>query len=164
MSGRGGWDELKDTEQAPQGRRGHQAPDPSLHDPSFGNRCSLELPSAPLWWCLLSFPFSTPGTLCSFYPLFWFFQGSCWFLSLRNNTLPLFTIPWNFFLLKPCSLPFHFTETQLQVHIFNADFSHSLLHIILRWEQLGFSSAPKKGNLWTFLWRANGQGISQSAA
>lgn len=41
MSGRVGWDELKDTEQAPQGRTGHQGPDPSLHDQNFGNRCSL---------------------------------------------------------------------------------------------------------------------------
>lgn len=41
MLGRVGWDELKDTEEAPQGRRGHQGPDPSLHDQSFGNRCSL---------------------------------------------------------------------------------------------------------------------------
>lgn len=78
-----------------------------------------KLPSAPLWWCLLPFPLSTPATLWSFCPLFWFFQGSCWFLSLRNNSLSLFTILWRFFLLKPYSLQFHLAKTELQGHIFH---------------------------------------------
>lgn len=157
-----GWDELKDTEQVPQGSRGHQGPDLSLHDHSFCNHCSpsfLQLLSDDAFSLFHSphQPHYAPFVLCSDFPKenadFYPSEATAFSCSLYLKTSHLSPV-----------LSFRSAETQLQGHIFNTDCSCLLLHISLRWEQLVFSSAPRKGNLWTILCRTNVKRIFHSAA
>lgn len=135
-------------------------------DQSLGNNCSLSflhLFSADAFSLFHPSPFSTLLT-CHFTLLLssaLTFPRKLPICVPQKQKLPLFTVPWHF-LLKPCSLPFHFASTPLQGQRFNTDFSCSLLHIIVRWEQLNLSSAPHKGHSWMFLRRTNVKGIFQS--